>query len=236
MNEQINLMEVFRLFLFHWWKIVLAAVLTAFIAFGLTEYCIMPTYTARGSLYVNNNTKTTQMQAVQLADIATAQQLAYTCIELLTSDTFLATVQEYSGLPYSVRELKGMLSLSPLNETEIIEIVANTENPEHSQKLVNAILDNAHYEIDRVVGGGNVKVVDSAALPKAPSSPSMVRNVILGFMLGAFVCMVLIFLLDTVDNRVKIEADLMDVKELPLLGVIPDINYMRAEVKKNGRK
>ncbi len=235
MNEQINLLEVFRLFLFHWWKIVVAAVVTAFLAYGLTQYCIMPMYTARGSLYVNNSSQT-QTQTVQLADIATSQQLAYTCIELLTSDTFIAKVQEYSGLPYTTRELKSMLSLSPLNETEIIEITANTGNPEHSQRLVNAILDNAHDEIDRVVGGGNVKVVDSAALPKAPSSPSMTRNVILGFLLGAFVCMVFIFLFDTLDNRVKIEADLMYVRELPLLGVIPDMDYMRAEVKKNGRK
>ena len=168
-----------------------------------------------------------------MADIASSQQLAYTCIELLTSDTFLSKVQEYSGLPYTTREIKRMLNLSPLNETEIIEITANTGNPEHSQMLVNAVLDNAYDEIIRVVGGGNVKIIDSANLPKAPSSPNVYRNVVLGFLLGAFFCMVLIFLIDVFDSRIKIESDLMDVKDLPLIGVIPDINYLRTEVKKN---
>lgn len=231
MNERINLVEVFRLFLFHWWKIALSAILAALLAYGLTTYYIMPIYTSRGSLYVNNNNSKTP--TVNLADIASSQQLAYTCIELLTSDTFLSKVQEYSGLPYTTRDIKRMLTLSPLNETEIIEITANTGNPEHSQMLVNAVLDNAYDEIIRVVGGGNVKIIDSANLPKAPSSPNVYRNVVLGFLLGAFFCMVLIFLIDVFDSRIKIESDLMDVKDLPLIGVIPDINYLRTEVKKN---
>ena len=231
MNERINLVEVFRLFLFHWWKIALSAILAALLAYGLTTYYIMPIYTSRGSLYVNNNNSKTP--TVNLADIASSQQLAYTCIELLTSDTFLSKVQEYSGLPYTTREIKRMLNLSPLNETEIIEITANTGNPEHSQMLVNAVLDNAYDEIIRVVGGGNVKIIDSANLPKAPSSPNVYRNVVLGFLLGAFFCMVLIFLIVVFDSRIKIESDLMDVKDLPLIGVIPDINYLRTEVKKN---
>lgn len=232
MNERINLVEVFRLFLFHWWKIALSAILAALLAYGLTTYYIMPIYTSRGSLYVNNNNS--KSPTVNLADIASSQQLAYTCIELLTSDTFLSKVQEYSGLPYTTREIKRMLTLSPLNETEIIEITANTGNPEHSQMLVNAVLDNAYDEIIRVVGGGNVKIIDSANLPKAPSSPNVYRNVVLGFLLGAFLCMLLIFLIDVFDSRIKIESDLMDVKDLPLIGVIPDMNYLRTEVKKNG--
>ncbi len=232
MNERINLIEVFRLFLFHWWKIALSAILAALLAYGLTTYYIMPIYTSRGSLYVNNNNS--KSPTVNLADIASSQQLAYTCIELLTSDTFLSKVQEYSGLPYTTRDIKRMLTLSPLNETEIIEITANTGNPEHSQMLVNAVLDNAYDEIIRVVGGGNVKIIDSANLPKAPSSPNVYRNVVLGFLLGAFLCMLLIFLIDVFDSRIKIESDLMDVKDLPLIGVIPDMNYLRTEVKKNG--
>ena len=232
MNERINLVEVFRLFLFHWWKIALSAILAALLAYGLTTYYIMPIYTSRGSLYVNNNNS--KSPTVNLADIASSQQLAYTCIELLTSDTFLSKVQEYSGLPYTTREIKRMLTLSPLNETEIIEITANTGNPEHSQMLVNAVLDNAYDEIIRVVGGGNVKIIDSANLPKAPSSPNVYRNVVLGFLLGAFLCILLIFLIDVFGSRIKIESDLMDVKDLPLIGVIPDMNYLRTEVKKNG--
>lgn len=236
MNEQISIVEVFKLFLFYLWRIVLAAIAGAVIAYCISSYYIMPTYTSRGSLYINNNS-IKNSQNVNLTDLATSQQLAFTCIELLTSDTYLSKIQESTGLPYTVQQINSMVVLESLNETEIIEIKAKTYYPEHSQIIVNAILNNASDEIIRVVGGGHIKVVDGATFPLRPSSPNIPRNVILGFIFGGLLSMVLIFLMDSLDGRIKIEADLMVVKELPLLGVIPDIEYIRAEEeKKNGRK
>ncbi len=233
-NKQVSLMELFSLCLSHWWKIAASAVAGAILAFFITENFIMPTYVSRGSMYVNNNNGAIHTsQYVDLADIATSQQLAFTVIELLTSDRFLTTVQEISGLPYTPQQIKGMIAMAPLNETEFVEILATTLYPEHSQKLVDTILNNAFNEIHRVIGGGNVKVIDEATLPEYPSSPSTTRNVVLGFLLGAFLCVAVIFLVNMFDNRIKAEVDLMDVRDLPLLGVIPDIEKVYAGEKKN---
>ncbi len=235
MNEQISIVEVFKLFLFHWWRIVLAALAGAVLAYGISVYYIMPTYVSRGSLYVNNNTMQ-RSQNVNLSDIATSQQLALTCIELLSSDTFLKQVQEDSLLPYSTSQLKGMLSMKQLNGTEIIEIHASSYDPKHSQILVDAVLEDAQEEIIRIIQAGNVKVVDAATLPTAPSSPNVVQNVVVGFLFGAVICMLLVFLIDVFDNRIKTEGDLIEVQELPILGVVPDIDYTRVEEKKDGKK
>ena len=235
MNGQISVVELFKLFLFHWWRIAIVAVVGAMLAFGVTTCFITPTYTSRGSLYVNNNTFQSNPN-VNLADLATSQQLAFTCIELLTSDTFIDQIAEDVGLPYAITEVRGMISMEPKNETEIIEIKVRSHNPNLSQDMVDSILTNASKEIVRVVGGGNVKIVDKATFSLNPSSPNVVRNTLLGFIAGAFLSMFLIFLIDTFDTRIKIETDLMDVKELPLLGIIPDIEYVRTEVKKNAHK
>lgn len=233
-NEQINLADIIKLFLRHWWQIGAAAVAMAVVALLITQYAIAPTYTSRGSMYVNNNNATiVNEEYVNLADIATSQQLAFTFIEVLTSDAFLTEVQEISGLPYTAAQIKSMVSLAPLNETEIVEVKAVTYYPEHSQILVDTILHNALSEVHRVIGGGSVKVVDEATLPEYPSSPSKSRNVMVGFLLGAVLSMGVIFLLDMFDKRIKGNSDLMEVKEMPLLGVVPDIEYVRAEVKKN---
>ena len=235
MSERISVVEISKLFLFHWWRIALAAVAGAVIAYGISVHYIIPTYTSRGSLYVNNNTLQ-RSQNVNLTDIATSQQLALTCIELLTSDTFLTSVQETSNLPYTAGQIKGMLNLTPMNETEIIEIRVKSHKPEDSQALVNAVLEGAQEEIIRIIQAGNVKVVDAATLPTSPSSPNVVKNVAIGFLAGMLICMLLVFLIDVFDSRIKIEGDLMEVRELPLLGIIPDIDYTRVEEKKNGKK
>ena len=56
LNGQISVVELVKLFLFHWWRIVIVAVVGTLVALGVTVYFIAPTYTSRGSLYVNNNT------------------------------------------------------------------------------------------------------------------------------------------------------------------------------------
>ncbi len=235
LNRQISVVELVKLFLFHWWRIVIVAIVGTMLAYGITFWFITPTYTSRGSLYVNNNTFQDNSN-VNLADLATSQQLAFTCIELLTSDTFVEQIAEELKLPYSSAQMRGMISMEPKNETEIIEIKVRSHNPKLSQHIVDAILRNSSEEIVRVVGGGNVKIVDNATFSQNPSSPSIVRNAFLGFVVGALLSMFFIFLVDTFDTRIKIETDLMDVKEFPLLGIIPDIDYVRAEVKKNAHK
>ena len=162
--------------------------------------------------------------------------LACTGIELLTADTFVDAIADELNLPYTTTEIRGMISMNPKNETEIIEIKVRSQNPNLSQDMVDCILNNASKEIVRVVGGGNVKIVDNATFSPNPSSPSLYRNLFLGFFVGALLSMFVIFLIDAFDTRIKIETDLMDIKELPLLGVIPDIEYVRAEVKKHAHK
>ncbi len=235
MSERINIVEISKLFLSHWWRIALAAVAGAVVAYGISAYYIIPTYSSRGSLYVTNNAMQ-RSQNVNLTDIATSQQLALTCIELLTSDTFLTSVQETSKLPYTLNEIKSMVTLKPMNETEIIEVRVQSHDAEHSQILVSAVLEGAQEEITRIIQAGNVKVIDEAKLPTAPSSPNVVQNVAIGFLLGAIISMGLVFMIDVFDSRIKIEGDLMEVRELPLLGVIPDIDYARLEENKHVKK
>lgn len=233
-KEQISIMDILFLFLENWWKVLVAAVLTAILALTYTIFCMDETFISRGSIYVNNNNaKMQNEQYVNLADIATSQQLAFTFIEILSSDTFLTRVQEKSGLPYTAAQIKSMISLAPLNETEIVEVQAISFYPEHSQKIVDTILHNALDEVHRVIGGGNVKVIDEATYPLFPASPSKTRNTILGFLIGAFLSVVVLFLMKMFNNRIIADVDLMDVRELPLLGVIPDGEFVRAEVKKN---
>ena len=123
-----------------------------------------------------------------------------------------------------------------MNETEIIEVRVQSPDAQHSQILVDAVLEGAQEEITRIIQAGNVKVIDEAKLPTAPSSPNVVQNVAIGFLLGAIISMGLVFMIDVFDSRIKIEGDLMEVRELPLLGVIPDIDYARLEENKHVKK
>lgn len=235
MKEQISIYEIFKLFLAHWWRILLIALAGAVLTFCVSAFYITPMYVSRGSLYVKNNSNQNS-NSVNLTDIATSQQMALTCVELLTSNTFLNQVKEKSELPYSVGVLRSMLSLTPVTDTEFIEISAISPSPEHSQIIVNMVLNCAQDEIMRVIQAGHVSVVDEATLPQVPASPNVAKNTIVGFMLFAVLTMGCIFLIFNFDSRIKDGNDLVGVRELPLLSVVPDIESIRLEEKKHGQK
>jgi succinoglycan biosynthesis transport protein ExoP len=70
---------------------------------------------------------------------------------------------------------------------------------------------------------GNVRVVDYAHRPLAPSVPNIPLNVAAGLFLGCIGGATLAFILERVDNRMLTALQIEDVSALPLLGVIPEI-------------
>ncbi len=234
MKEQINLEETIRLFLFHWWKIVLTGVLCAVLAIVISVTAITPMYSSNGSVYINNSgigdAEHNPLYA-NLTDIATAQQLAFTCAKILTSESFLTRVIEEADVPYTAKQLQGMVYMEPVDETEILAISVVSPSPADCQNIVNTIMDLATDEIHRVVGAGNIRVIDEGKYPAAPYSPNLVQNIFVGFVFGVILCAAYIFLRDFFDNRIKIEADLMKIKELPMLGSIPLIESAKKEEK-----
>jgi polysaccharide biosynthesis transport protein len=69
---------------------------------------------------------------------------------------------------------------------------------------------------------GNVQIAQSASVPTTPSSPKVLRNTILGGVLGLLLGLALAFLLERLDRRIKQPDDLEQIFKLPLLAMIPD--------------
>ncbi|MBQ9915507.1 MAG: hypothetical protein IJO50_05110 [Clostridia bacterium] len=225
MKKQLDLLDTLKLFFAHWKAILISAMISALLFFSYSSFLMAPTYVSKGSLYVNSTPRVTNY--VNLTDMATSLQLALTYVELLHSETFCTTIREDANLPYTNRQIKGMYNIEIQNDSQIMTVQAVGRSPEEASGLVGSILNNAQGEIDRVVKGGVVSVVDEASVPTGPSSPNVPRNTILGFMFGALVCAGVIFLIHLLDKRVKNESDLMSVRELHLLGVIPDADMLR---------
>jgi polysaccharide biosynthesis transport protein len=69
---------------------------------------------------------------------------------------------------------------------------------------------------------GNVQVAQLATVPTSPSSPKVVRNTVLGALLGLVLGICLVFLIERFDRRMREPRDFERLYGLPLLGVIPE--------------
>jgi polysaccharide biosynthesis transport protein len=69
---------------------------------------------------------------------------------------------------------------------------------------------------------GSVQVAQAATVPTSPSSPKVSRNTALGMVLGLLLGLVVAFLLERFDRRIREPKDLERIYGLPLLGVVPE--------------
>ncbi len=69
---------------------------------------------------------------------------------------------------------------------------------------------------------GNVQVAQAATAPTSPSSPRVSRNTFLGGVVGLLLGLVVAFLLERFDRRIREPKDLEAIYCLPLLGVVPE--------------
>jgi exopolysaccharide transport family protein len=75
----------------------------------------------------------------------------------------------------------------------------------------------------------NVRIVDIARPPGAPSEPNIPRNLAFGFVLGLTSGIGLAFLLENMDNTVRTTEQAQVISGLPALGMIPLGSKMAAE-------
>ena len=91
-----------------------------------------------------------------------------------------------------------------------------------NRELYNGLLQRfKEVDVAGGVGSNNVFIVDKANLPGAPSSPQLLRAVLLSFMLGLGGALGLAYLLENLDDVIDTIEDAERVGGLAMLGVIP---------------
>lgn len=112
-----------------------------------------------------------------------------------------------------------ILGARELVERRIAELAPQQRSGVQGQSLVER---SESLRILASLQTGNAELVERAALPRTASSPRVMRNGLLGAVLGLLLGTGLAFLLDRLDRRLREPQDLSSVFRLPLLGVVPE--------------
>ncbi len=78
-------------------------------------------------------------------------------------------------------------------------------------------------KIQKRLEAGDAEVVELATPPASPSSPTPLRNAIIGGVLGLILGVVVALLLRRLDRRVSDEDEVVEIVEAPVIGRIPGI-------------
>ncbi|MCI2161238.1 MAG: Wzz/FepE/Etk N-terminal domain-containing protein [Oscillospiraceae bacterium] len=223
MEDEISLNEIFFAIRKQWKKILLATIVGALVAFLISSFLIPKKYTSSIELYVNNGTNTSTTNAINPNDLTASQKLVGTYIVILKNRDVLSQVAAKIG-NISYEQLQSDISMSAVDNTEVLKISAEAENPQLSVNICKAMADTAPDILKRVVKSGSVEVIGSASVPTEPSSPNIKRNTLIGALAFLIVSIFISIMMFMKDNTVKGEKDIQEKLKVPVLGEIPDLN------------
>ncbi len=223
---EIELGRVFRAIRNRAWLIAAVTVLCAVLTFVATVLFITPKYEASAMFYVNNSSISVGSASVSLSsgDLTTSRNLVDSYIVILNTRETLNDVIDYAGANRSYAALKNMISAQAVDSTEIFKVTVTSEDPQEAERLANAVAYILPKRIATIIEGTSAKVVEAAVVPASASSPSYVKNTLVGFLLGLVVSIGIIALREIFDTTICTEEDINHSCRYPVLASIPDMH------------
>lgn len=199
-------------------------------AFGVTAVCIQKTYTSELKFYVETEYKTSTA-AEDYQSINYAKNLVPTYIELLDSSTFYSEVSKYLDEKYTVSQIKSMISFKRIDNTEVFEAIVASKDPYEAKNIGDAVAQAVPAMIENVTDNIALKIVNEATVPQRPTSPNIMKNVLLAFFGGLILALVISFSKELLDIKIHYEKDMTMLFEVPILAVIPDLEEVSEKQK-----
>lgn len=204
--------------------ILLATLIFAVLAGCLTEFFIEPKYTTSCTMYVYSNTdRVSTNSSIGSSELTASQQLVNTYIVVLESNYVLENVIKELNLDMTVTQLKNMIDCSQINETEIFSVSVTSTDAALAADIANTIAKIAPDAIVQTIKAGGVSVIDYAKVPSSPSSPNLIKNVVIGALVGFVLSFAIFFVTELFDTTIRTDKDLEREFNIPILGDIPHL-------------
>ncbi|MCD8238277.1 MAG: Wzz/FepE/Etk N-terminal domain-containing protein [Clostridiales bacterium] len=241
---QIDFFEILSVLMRYSWLIILCGVCGLVAAAVFTITCIAPTYTSSLSFYVRNSEMQNNISSISANEINSSIQLAKTYTVILQNDSILEKIgtdliekfgEERVAQYYTIvdvgdgsdtktvnaKQLSKQISIQPVDETEILEVTAVTEDPEFSAAICESLESIAPDELKRIVGIDYIEPIGRAKIPTSPSGPNVKKNGVLGFAFGVLCCGAVIVLLNLLDTKIYSGDFIREKYDIPVFGEIP---------------
>ena len=218
-NEEIeiDLREILFLLLRRLWMIVIVGVMGG-ILFGLyTHTFIKPQYESQSMIYIL--TKSTSITS--LTDLQVGTQLTEDYMVFIKSRPVAEKVIENLNLDLSYEEFIDKISIANPENSRVLKLTVTDYEPEMARTIVNELTDVSIKRIAEIMATDEPTVADYGHIPEKPSSPNLVKNVVIGTLLFAFLAIAVIVLMYIMNDSIMTSEDIEKYLGLNTLGSIP---------------
>lgn len=217
-NDVIDLREVYFALKKKVLLILAAGLLGGCLYGAYTAFFMEPLYTSTSSILVLSKETT----LTSIADLQLGTQLAADYQVLIKSTSVMDDVIEDLDLKMSADQLRESLSITNPADTRILEVSVTNIDGALAKEIADKVVEVASEYIGDKMEVIPPKVIEKGKLPTVQTSPSMSKNVMMGFLLGIVFCGGIICLLTIMDDSIKSEDDMEKYLDIAVLASVPD--------------
>ena len=223
MEEQvISISEIFEALKKRWILIVSITLVATLISGILSFFVIKPTYETSTKVFIGK--EESNLEGYNSNDIQMYQKLLQTYAETIKTNEVVQAAINNTGADLTVSAVKGALTVTPVSDTQILQIKYQNNDPELAKEILENITNEFVVLAKELVPNGNVRVIEAVQLPENPVAPNKKMNIAIAFLVGLMVSVGLVFLMEYLDNTFKNKENLERELDIPALGVIPVVD------------
>ena len=237
--EEISLKDLFSLI---WSKkiIILIIVGVSVIAGVIYSYFFKKVeYTASASLIlVQSSTIESQPggESITTTDLNINSSLLSTYSELIRRDAVLSEVAYNLKKPEEeILKLKNKISVTAVEDTQVLEINVTHEDPNYAAEIANAIVEVFKQKVVEIYHLSNVYELDAAEPQRTTDNISYAKDIIIFALIGVVISVGYILIFNMLDTTVKTEEDVSKLTKLVVLAAIPNYDS-NSKNGKGGRR
>ena len=229
---EIDLLEIFHALRKKILLVLMVALIGGCIGAACTQFLMTPIYSSTSSMLVLSKETT----LTSLADLQLGASLTSDYTVLITSTPVLEQVVTNLNLDMTAEELKEDVTINNPTDTRILEITVDNPDSTMAKKIVDEIANVASAYIGDKMEVIPPKIIEIGKIPTVQSSPSMKKNVMMGFILGIVAAAAIVVVVTIMDDTLKSEDDIAKYLGVSVLAVVPDrkdyVNYKGKKRKK----
>ena len=158
------------------------------------------------------------------SELSLSKSLVDTYAEIVKSRRVLEQVIEELNLDTTYEKLSNKISVTSVNNTEIIKIIVTDTDPTEAKNIANVTANYFTKEVVDLYKVNNVNVLDEANTTSIPYNINVAKQIIIylfiGFIIGAGVLFIIFYFDRTIKSAEQVEQKI----KLPILGSVEEFN------------
>lgn len=227
--EEINIKDLFDFAISKLRIIILIVLVVVLLGAAYSLFISKPVYEAKTTLVLTGTAEANNIQnknaedgiTITQNDINLNSKLVATYREVIKSITVLKDVINTLNLNYTVTELQDMISVSTVQDTEMISITVASRNAVESASIANELAVKFSDQIKEIYNIENISIIDKAEVPTMPTNVNIVKQVVIYTLIGFVVALAVIFAMFYFDSTVK-DASQIEKMGFTVLTSIPE--------------